>query len=269
MLTGTPTATGWFNVNISTQDEYSCPGSQGFLLQVCPAITITPSALPFGTVGTAYSQTLTASGGAGTYAWSTVLGTWPAGLSLSSAGVVSGTPTAANGAGGTVTVRATDADGCTRDQVISLKICPIISLPAITESAVVGTNYSQMVTATGGAEPYAYELIAGELPSGLGLDADTGEISGTPANATSRTFTVRATDANGCTGQRVYSIFPNCATLTLGATAPSVATVGEPYSHTFTTSEPSGLIGQYFTGRNFNTLTLTRQDPSIQFNSSG
>jgi glutamine phosphoribosylpyrophosphate amidotransferase len=46
-----------------------------------------------GTIGIAYSQSLSASGGSTPYAWSTVSGTWPAGLTLSSAGVVSGTPT--------------------------------------------------------------------------------------------------------------------------------------------------------------------------------
>jgi hypothetical protein len=54
----------------------------------------TTSPLPSGTVGTPYSQSLTATGGDGTYLWSQTAGSLPTGLSLTGSGVVSGTPTA-------------------------------------------------------------------------------------------------------------------------------------------------------------------------------
>jgi hypothetical protein len=55
----------------------------------------TASPLPAGTAGTAYNQTFGASGGTAPYSWSVTSGTLPAGLALSTAGVLSGTPTAA------------------------------------------------------------------------------------------------------------------------------------------------------------------------------
>jgi hypothetical protein len=59
------------------------------------ALTITTSStLPYGAAGSAYSQTLTATGGTGSYTWS-ALSTLPTGLTLSSSGVLSGTPTTA------------------------------------------------------------------------------------------------------------------------------------------------------------------------------
>ena len=59
-------------------------------------LTITTTSLPNGTVGTAYSQTLAATGGATPYTWSVYSGSLPAGLSLgSSTGTISGTPTTA------------------------------------------------------------------------------------------------------------------------------------------------------------------------------
>jgi hypothetical protein len=61
---------------------------------VSPTISITTNTLTGGTVGTAYSQTLTASGGTAPYTWTIVSGTLPAGLTLSTRGVISGTPSA-------------------------------------------------------------------------------------------------------------------------------------------------------------------------------
>jgi hypothetical protein len=61
-----------------------------------PPISIkTTSPLPNGVVGTAYSATFTATGGTTPYTWSTPSGGVP-GLTLSSAGILSGTPTTAN-----------------------------------------------------------------------------------------------------------------------------------------------------------------------------
>ena len=77
---------------------------------VCPVITLAPPTLPTGTVGVAYSQQITASGGTGPYVFTVVGGALPAGLTLSSGGLISGTPTT-NGST-PVTIQATDGTGC-------------------------------------------------------------------------------------------------------------------------------------------------------------
>jgi hypothetical protein len=73
---------------------------------LAPTITVAPAALPNGTQATAYSQTLTASGGTAPYTFVITAGALPAGLTLTSAGVLSGTPTASGSF--TFTVTATD-----------------------------------------------------------------------------------------------------------------------------------------------------------------
>jgi len=65
----------------------------GYGNEVCP-LAVTTGTLPNGTVGSAYSQTLAGTGGAGSYTWSET-GTLPPGLSLSGGGAITGTPTAA------------------------------------------------------------------------------------------------------------------------------------------------------------------------------
>src|SRR5262249_51663839 len=81
-------------------------GSTG-LTVTAGSLTITPTALPAGTVGVAYTATLTATGGTPPYTWSLASGTLPAGLGpLTAAGVISGTPTATGTSSFTVKVTA-------------------------------------------------------------------------------------------------------------------------------------------------------------------
>ena len=90
------------------------------LITSCAAITLSPATVPNGGVSTAYSQTFTASGGTAPYTWAKTVGTLPPGLTLSSGGVLSGTPTTA----GTYSfsVQATAANGCTGYRAINMVV---------------------------------------------------------------------------------------------------------------------------------------------------
>ena len=219
-ITGTPTSTTGAVFSIRATDANGCSGTRAYsITPACPTITVSPATLAMGSVGSAYSQSLAASGGTAPYTWTTLSGTWPAGLSLSSAGVVSGTPTSANGSGVTVTVRATDAYGCIRDQSVSLMICPAISLsPSSLTAPVVGTAYSAAVAASGGASPYTFAVVSGSLPAWASLNPATGEITGLPVNTTAASFTIRATAANGCIGTRAYTLTPVCPAISISPT---------------------------------------------------
>ncbi len=87
-------------------------------------VTATPvpvaANLAGGIVSTAYSETLTAQGGISPYTYAVTAGTLPAGLALSSGGVISGTPTAAATSSFTVTV--TDSTGATGSQGFSITV---------------------------------------------------------------------------------------------------------------------------------------------------
>jgi len=93
------------------------------------APTITTASLTNGTIGTAYSQTVTATGTT-PITWSIDNGTLPAGLTLSAAGVISGTPTTAGTS--TFTVRAANSAGNNTKQ---LSITIVIGIPTFTSIA--------------------------------------------------------------------------------------------------------------------------------------
>jgi len=88
------------------------------------------SPLPSGMVGTPYSQALTASGGTTPYTWSIASGSLPSGFTLTSGGVLTGTPSVATTA--SFTVQVTGNDGLSSTSVFSLTINPAPTPPTIT-----------------------------------------------------------------------------------------------------------------------------------------
>ena len=153
------------------------------------ALTITTASLPNGVQGTPYSQTLTATGGTGSNTWSLASGSLPAGLSLSAAGVIGGTP---SGAGSMFTVRVSDGvQTAQKSLTITVNVVLMVTTASL-PNGVQGTPYSQTLTATGGTGTNTWTLASGSLPAGLALST-AGVISGTPT-ATGSTFTVQVVD---------------------------------------------------------------------------
>lgn len=64
-------------------------------------------------------------------------------------------------------------------------------------SAIVGASYSHFFPATGGTAPYSFAITAGVLPTGLTLNAATGEVSGIPTASGTFSFTVEVEDSSG------------------------------------------------------------------------
>jgi len=111
-LSGTPTQGGSFNLVIRATDSSTGSGpaivDRSFTLVIdAPTITVTPTTLPNPTIGIAYNQNLTASGGTAPHSFAITSGALPAGMTLSAAGLLSGMPTASGSSSFTVT--ATDA----------------------------------------------------------------------------------------------------------------------------------------------------------------
>ena len=203
--------TGSFTANRSAETfAFLSPAGSETVGTPVATLAISTSSLASGTTGVAYSQSLTATGGVSPYSWS-VSGTLPAGLSLSTAGVISGTPTAAGTS--TFTVTVTDTRGTTATRSLSITVsAPSATLAITTTSlpaATRNTAYSQKLAATGGTTPYTWSVSSGSLPRGLSLGSSTGVISGTPTRTGTSTFTIRVRAANGSTATKSLSIKVN------------------------------------------------------------
>jgi outer membrane autotransporter protein len=246
VISGTSTVAGNFTFTVTATDSSTgagapFTGARTYTLTVAaPTVVVGPTTLPNPTVGVAYSQNVVASGGTAPYTFAVTAGVTPDGLTLTTAGVLSGTP----GAAGTFnfTVTATDSNGFTGNRAYTVTVAaPTITVaPASLPNAVAGQAYSTTLSAAGGTAPYSFAVTAGSLPSGITL-APTGVLSGTSTVAGTFNFTVSATDSSSgagapFSGSRAYA-------LTVGAPAVVVApatlpnpTVGTAYSQTVTAS---------------------------------
>ncbi len=120
-VTGVATGTCTIAANQAGNSSYDpAPQVTGSITVACQTVTINTTSLPNGRVGTAYSQTLSASGGTIT-SWAISSGSLPGGLSLNtSTGVISGMPT--TGGIFNFTVKATNGCGSTGTQTLSIGI---------------------------------------------------------------------------------------------------------------------------------------------------
>ncbi|MEA9786279.1 putative Ig domain-containing protein [Xanthomonas campestris pv. raphani] len=241
-VTGTPTSAGNFAFSVTATDSTSGTASQATqsyaVTIAAPTIVVAPSALPTATRGTAYSQTLSASGGTAPYTYTLSAGSLPAGLTLASNGTLSGTATTEGSFNFTVT--ATDAGSFTGDQAYSLTVAgPNLVLPASSlPTGTAGQAYAATIApATGGTAPYSYALTAGALPSGVVLDAATGALSGTPTVSGTSNFTLTVTDSTpspAAQASQSYTLSIAGATLVPGQPTLPPAVRGTPYSQVLT-----------------------------------
>jgi hypothetical protein len=109
-IEGVPTQSGAFNVTLRVTDGGGATASASFTLQIAPAIDpvdIITTSLPDGVATVPYAAALQATGGSGHYAWSLTSGTLPAGLGVTTTGVLQGTTTQTGQT--VVTITVTDA----------------------------------------------------------------------------------------------------------------------------------------------------------------
>lgn len=261
---GTPTTTGTYTVDVSVTDAAGSNAVTGTrTISIVPALSLSIAGLPtkaytyLGYVGSA-----TASGGNAPITFSAT--GLPSGMTMSTAGALSGSPTAAGTS--TVTVTATDAVGYTQQSSFGLQSIAAIApdLTNVPTGLATGELYTGSVTATGGVAPYTYTIrnVNGALPGFVNLDPSTGVFStATPATVDGAyDLEITVADSDGKSATAAYTLTvaatPPIAVSTTGV--PTIATVGTAYNGTPTAT---GGIPPY-------TWALTTKPSWMSVNSS-
>lgn len=185
------------------------------VVQAAPATIQITGNLPPAIAGTPYSGGLTATGGSGSYTFSSL--DIDSGLSLNANGSITGTPTLPptflTGGIERFTATVIDSAGNTKSARFEIRINPttgnltiIGNLPAAT----IGQVYSGQLTATGGSGGYTWtsNLVPGLSEFQLSGD---GKITGKPTSGQSVTFSVTVTDSADVSVTASFTIIINPA----------------------------------------------------------
>ena len=237
VISGTPSTAGTYSSAVVTMtDAAGATATITYSIVINPAL-VGPTTLPIGEQNVPYNYTVPASGGTPPYTWTTTGTNLPAGLTISTAGLISGTPTGASS--NTVTLKVTDSTGATKTSSITLTIAAAVNIsgPATLSNWTVGRDYpGTPIIAAGGVAPFTWSATG--LPNGLSINPATGVISGTPTTVTvgaPPTITVQVQDSFGVTATRTYTItindVPSITTATIPAGEQTVA-----YSTTIATA---------------------------------
>ncbi len=182
VVAGTPVApAGTFPFTVQVADTTGQQDTKALSVRVIPSTPpqITTTSLQGGTINQPYNQTLQATGGIGSLTWVISGGSLPAGLSLTPAGTITGTPTNAGTSNFTVTV----TDAFNQSATMNLSIIVTTALEITTPSlpnANENLPYTATLQSSGGTPPVSWSVTP-NLPGGLILNPLTGEISGAPA----------------------------------------------------------------------------------------
>ncbi len=217
------------------------PANTGFATP--PAtLAILSSSLPDAVAGTPYSGQVVLFGGMAPYSITVTNGSLPAGLSIDSTGLITGTPSATGNFTFTIHVTDSAAQPSITTQVLGIRIGnPLVITTATLPAIGISVPYSASLMATGGFGTQTWSLASGSLPTGLSLSSGGtgGMISGTtPAIGGTFTFTVQVTDSSCLVS--VSNCQPQTAKQTL-----SIVIDSTPPVITSTVTGTLGLNGWY------------------------
>ncbi len=214
--------------------------------QALPPLKITTTSLENGLINTSYGIQLSATGGTAPYTWSA--SGLPNGMYLDALGHLGGTPTASGTF--TVIITITDGAGVQTSVNLSLQILPApLSLQitsAYPPNGIVGSNYNDQLSATGGTAPYTWS--ASGLPNGVSIST-SGLLYGTPQFSGSYNVTVTVYDSKSQQASTVFSLNVLLSTVISSTSNWSGYTV-----------QGAGFNGVSAT---FNVGSLTNNQPSI------
>ena len=231
-LRGTPTEAGYFDVWIKAVNADSKTAYLYRRLEITYIVplSLVTAALPSVKTGSVYSAQMQAVGGSGKYIWTLGSGVLPTGVTMSSAGLISGT-TALSSYSQAINFIVTDSVGATANVTITLAInnTLIIITTSPLPAAIVGQPYNYQLQAEGGTTPYhSWALDSGSpaFPAGLTINSSTGVISGTvTAPGYSQNLVVKVTDTASTTVNKTLQLITKDTRVVIGIDAQGIGVI--------------------------------------------
>lgn len=247
LVSGVPTGAGFTRFWVWNHDLTFAQGGPSwceredrsereFMIPIDPGLAIVNPSVKPATLGQPYMDTLAAkqvvslnppTGPEVQATWSLQSGALPAGITLSTSGLLSGTPTSEGSS--QFVVRAQHGSPLD-DETYTLSVRPAVVVKSPLgsvqrPSSEVGIRFGKTFTATGGSGTYTWALVSGALPPGVALDATRGTITGTPRTAGTFAFALAATDSEArvANASAVLTVAPRLAIRTLGLKSAKLA----------------------------------------------
>jgi len=281
-LSGTPTQAGtfFFFIQMALPDNPNCNGSKdttqrGMTLTINSAgtgappppptavVTVTTASLPDANVNQAYTSPGLTATGATVNSWTLAGGALPAGLTLGTNGVITGTPTQS----GTFAVKVqANATGANATKDLSLFVLAPLGIQTLvgktppstglTAKRLVNQPLATGIRAVGGRAPFTFSS-EGQMPPGITLDTATGNITGTGTTSGRYAFTAIVTDATGTKASVPWNItILPLLSFVPNAKPPAAGHIGLRYHWTFRTTGASKTRSFVMTGKRPPGLTL-------------
>ena len=245
VISGTPTETGNFTFTLTANNPLFVSVTKDVTLTVNAPAGNPPVITPIGAQtayrGVPFSLTVSASNGPTSFTLSGA----PAGFSISSGGVITGTTTAIARTY-PLSIQASGAGGTSQPTLVELTLANPTITPS--QSSVNGSVGSAITPITFTVVPTGSNpsFESGNKPDGLTINPTTGTITGTPTSVTTSDSTFTATFANGLTAQAsiIFNIISALPVLLAPAPAELEATRGQEFSLTLQRAL-NGAVGPF------------------------
>jgi len=259
VISGIPTTTGTFTFTVNGTSADAQTDSKTLSISVYNSLSISTQSLPDGTAGAAYNQSISVSGGLSPYNYSVTSGSLPAGVTLSSAGAFSGTPSAAGTYSFTVLVKDANLESVSR--AYTMKVAALTTFYMYSKSSCAHTTYTtgpQYVTLgkTSGncsLEDAVSILFKGskDMLEGYASNGGYGSDTVVSGQATSNSLSFLARNSGGTGSVKLVEVNPSTGAVisTLATKNVSLATNVKGYI-----TDLSGLTGTVHKGNTFGVM---------------
>ena len=237
-IAGTPTAAATSTFTVQAESGVGQKATTELSIVIHGTLSITTSSLSDGLVGSLFKDTLTATGGDGTYTWSVSAGTLPAGLTLN-ADTIAGIPTATDTS--TVTLQVTSGDAQTTTKELSITVTRAAATVELSPTSLSFSSVSDTASLTATVKDHAGVTMIGAPVTWASSDTTKATVSsaGLVTAVANGTATITATSGSA-SATATTTVSQVASSVTLSPTSLALESIGDTRTHTPTVKDAGG-----------------------------